>query len=569
MINLYRGREYIALGDKPMTHNKKLYLFAITFVIVGLMIAVSASALIQIPEKTSTSKPVIVNTIKNGIAGRSIAKAQTLGAVMHRSSASPLYADPIPVTSGSHPTIAHALTSVCILGFESQEDPNVWFAVSSDQGMTWSDQAIGWQVPAVPALPDADTCNNGQFIGTMVPNFDDNDGSALYKIITVNPLDLSDTGWNCMYWVWKDVGDFTNFKSVATGGYNSPTAAENTWAYGGAAMIGDFNASTNNPELNTNFFSYQFRDDGYAWIYNWNNVTGCSVTGMDIDQDTLYAYAVWNYVNPGNNNSTDLLVYINNFGKWDTYAGYPIHPDFAQYSLNTTGNDTDFDITSYKNNTMIVSQRDNVSIVCYYSFNALKTVNEVTIAANGSNPRIVQTGYKRAACTYINNGKLYYTITTDGGATWSTPTLVEGSDNIPAEHKSTDICGYGATWMANSTISFGPIVGLLPPAPRLTIDITKGFGVGVKATVNNTGDAAATNMEWQIMVNGGILGLIKSNFSGTIATIPAGGNEPIKTGMIIGLGTITVTMAVTCDEGVTAGPLVRDGSQFTIFTIVK
>jgi hypothetical protein len=538
---------------------KQPMIFAVTIVIAGLLIAVSASGFSGSSPNASVQKPVSVTHVQNAVAGRTVQSARHV-----QPSLMPL-ADPVPVTTGAHPAVSSDLSSIVIIGFEQADNPNVWYTASPDAGQSWLDPAIGWMLPDTPSFPDTDSCNNGHFIAGLVPNPNDLSGSALYKISVSNPLDMSDTGWTNVYWDWSSVGDgFTNFRSVAVGGYNSPVPSENTWTYGAHSMVGDLGGTAGGP--NQPFFSYQANEAGTAWIYNFNNVSGCQIAGEDIDQGTMYSYAVWNYLNP-NTNDMDLYVYINNFGVWGEYAGYPIHPDVATLWINTTGNDTDFDVNSFNNHTMIVSQREG-SIVCYYSSNALNTVSEVTIAATGTHPRIVGTGDKRATCTFIKDGSLYYTNTTDGGATWSTPGKVDGSANVPDERKALDICGLGAAWNDATGVFFGPL-SILPPAPKLSVSISTGFGIGMKGTINNTGNAAATNLKWTVTIKGGILGKIDTTFNGTIASLAAGASTPLSTGMVFGLGTITLTLSAISDEGAAAGPTTKDGTQLIIFTIVK
>jgi hypothetical protein len=84
-------------------------------------------------------------------------------------------------------------------------------------------------------------------------------------------------------------------------------------------------------------------------------------------------------------------------------------------------------------------------------------------------------------------------------------------------------------------------------APILTIEQFKG-GLGVSAVITNTGDAAATNIHWKISLDGKMIFLGK-NTNGTIATLAAGANQKIKTGLVFGFGKINITATATCAEG--------------------
>jgi len=89
-----------------------------------------------------------------------------------------------------------------------------------------------------------------------------------------------------------------------------------------------------------------------------------------------------------------------------------------------------------------------------------------------------------------------------------------------------------------------------PAQPELEIGpITGGFGV--KASVKNTGDGAATNVNWTIALDGKLVFLGKSS-TGIIASLAAAAEEPIKASFILGFGKTNIVVSTTCDEGKTA-----------------
>lgn len=87
--------------------------------------------------------------------------------------------------------------------------------------------------------------------------------------------------------------------------------------------------------------------------------------------------------------------------------------------------------------------------------------------------------------------------------------------------------------------------------PELSVSIAG--GLGATATITNSGDANATNCVATFTITGGLIispsGGTKEVTVGTIAK--EGGIGTAKT-MIIGFGKPTITVTVTCDEGVTA-----------------
>jgi len=87
-------------------------------------------------------------------------------------------------------------------------------------------------------------------------------------------------------------------------------------------------------------------------------------------------------------------------------------------------------------------------------------------------------------------------------------------------------------------------------------------GIGVNAVIMNNGTADATGVEWQIHVEGGILGRIYKTVDGTI-DIPAGGSKTVGTGMLLGLGPLTIYVNVADIEQTATG------TQIIIFSMVK
>ena len=82
------------------------------------------------------------------------------------------------------------------------------------------------------------------------------------------------------------------------------------------------------------------------------------------------------------------------------------------------------------------------------------------------------------------------------------------------------------------------------PVPVIEIgDITGGL-FKLNAVIKNTGDAAATNVQWSIKLTGGLIILGKES-TGTIPTIEAGATADISSKLILGFG--KTVMTVTAD----------------------
>jgi subtilisin family serine protease len=86
-------------------------------------------------------------------------------------------------------------------------------------------------------------------------------------------------------------------------------------------------------------------------------------------------------------------------------------------------------------------------------------------------------------------------------------------------------------------------------------------GLGVSLVITNNGTANLTNITWQLQVKGGILGLINKTVNGTV-DIKAGESKTMSTGMLFGLGGISISARVSVIEKT------AKGTQIIIFSMV-
>jgi hypothetical protein len=521
-------------------NKKKFVIYAITLIVVGLLISISGAAIFQ--NLINENNTFVIEKHKKTDFKLDRTKAKIPTKV---SSSDIIDSVDIPAFDGITPAVSNSGSTMSGASY-SWDQGNVYYYYSLDSGESW-DGGLGWQLSDSPELPSIDGCGDGRYMGSFVPSPYMDDGSAMFKTI-FNAYDWENT-FDGMYWTWNDVGDgYINFIDVEVAGYTSLDSAENTWTYGAHAMIGD---DLGGERAQTPLFSYQCTEDGVAWIYTLGNFSGSESCGIDIDQGTNFCYAAYNYNNfnnvPGDMN---LYIFIMDFNTWGEYSGYPIHNDTSEAYINTSGNDNIIDISVFNDNVIIVSEREG-TIVAYYSDDGLNNVNEVQIDSNGQQPRIVHTSDQSAVCSYIKNGVLYTSITEDGGATWTNPN--ENSEEEPVF--SGDICAFGTLYEVDQIIYFSPIQASFP---IIEISSISG-GIGVNALIKNTGTGDADDLTYNIVATGGILGLINSEDSGIIS-IPAGEETTITLQTIIGLGPITIS--------VTAGlaSLEVEGTQLLIYT---
>jgi hypothetical protein len=160
--------------------------------------------------------------------------------------------------------------------------------------------------------------------------------------------------------------------------------------------------------------------------------------------------------------------------------------------------------------------------------------------------------------TFVRNGRLYASSTSNGGASWETPTEIsEGS--VYDDYHEADVCEAGVVYTGTDDIVyFEPDIG--SSRPIITIGDING-GIGVKVDVNNIGTADATDIAYTISATGGILGMINKEVSDTIS-ISAGDIETISLPMILGIGAVTIE--VTVDQASETA----EGFQILFFTSI-
>ncbi len=251
----------------------------------------------------------------------------------------------------------------------------------------------------------------------------------------------------------------------------------------------------------------------------------------------------------------------------DKYADIECWP-LKQFYLAVDATDPD---VAAKGDVVAVAYDQAGDVKCRTSINAGMNWSDATTVATGSYPAVFVADEK-IYVAYVSSGNLFYKVSTDNGATWGAATQVNDvSGTVVAKAGTADIGPAGFVWTDNrdgANNIYHDYMKMDTPAQLPKLEITKiGGGIGVSATIKNTGDAAATNVEWTITVTGGILGLINVEGTGTAATLAVGAEMSGKTKMILGFGAISVQVTATCDEGSTA-TLSKTGKQLLIFSSI-
>jgi len=104
------------------------------------------------------------------------------------------------------------------------------------------------------------------------------------------------------------------------------------------------------------------------------------------------------------------------------------------------------------------------------------------------------------------------------------------------------------------------LIKLAPEIGHLYIEL-KG-GLGVNAVITNLDTTRSTDVNVELHVDGGFLGLINKTVTETIS-IPAGESETVSTGVLLGFGSVNI-IATANEEEETA-----EGTQLFIFSVVS
>ena len=221
-------------------------------------------------------------------------------------------------------------------------------------------------------------------------------------------------------------------------------------------------------------------------------------------------------------------------------------------------------VASGDNVAVVYMTNDNVygdwDIRCKYSSDHGQNWGTSTVAGEHMTDEMYPAAYmsgNTVFVVYIRDGNLYLVKSEDGGATWGDPIQVNDEDGtVVAEENAVDLQSGGIVWVdnrnGNNDIYYAPL-----PMPVIGIPSISG-GMGVKATVANTGTEDASSVDWSIQLSGLIF--VGKEATGTIDTLAAGSETTISTGLVFGIGPTTIT--------VTAGGASKTASGFVLGPLV-
>ncbi len=523
--------------------NAKKPIFYFGAVVLSIAMIFASASVIAIDTK-NINEPTLVY----GDATPSYESMPTTGTIKAKRLAQPLGTD-IQVTSSLEdeiepaiavdPAVQHLMAYTYVQ--DVSENDIVW-TFSVDGGQSW-DPGVIYDIIGIESHPALSYMGiETSFTGTIQGDIYEGDGAHQYRFLCTDPTD-SDS-YELTFWDWSASFPYKDRLIPDIGGYNLPGKA---WWYGVIACVG-----TRDVRIDMPIFNYaNYVDEGNGWSSYWDEYQGCMNAAVDVDLSNGNWYSVFDYLH---GSDWDLLVITG--GCLDTNGdGYLDY--FQDFIMGDAENTTYPAIGAQDDHVMIVAQTNEFGsedIICYYSDDAGSTWAETMITSDAGtdevSPAIVVYGLD-ATCTFIKDGDLYFTKTTDGGATWSTPEQVNDDDGtVHDTFRNTDITTDGAViWSDNKNGNLDLYIDNVGGQALPLIEIESiGGGFGAKATISNPGDVDLTNINWSITFDGGII-IIGKEKTGVISSLTAGATQEIKTGLIFGFGKPTITVAVESAEG--------------------
>ena len=504
---------------------KTTNILAITLVIAGLVITSAAG--LSLENKSE---------IKNEEFGIAIQQSQPLACVKAESNAI-MDDESFLVFDGEydayHPSISPAPAGGYFAMMETSEDDSIWqpSMFQSADGETWD--------PVLTALydnaqyTDMDSNSQGTF-GTFGASPD------LSGNIIIMQGEIAD-GW---VWAFGDNG-YADLYYNRIASYDDP---EYSSVWGTSVLTGT------DPSFNTGvpyIFYQEVGPNTYGLIGWMNNRYGYVHADVDVDPVALYGYNVYDH-----EDGDHLFVRVVNEGVWQYNSGqdYYYHDNVKTLDID----ETEFTLMypavgAYDDTVIVLAQTSNDEIICYFSDNALSTYQSIIID-EGLYPEIQIIDENTAYCTYIKDDNLLYAMTEDGGESWGTGEALIDSVVDP-DWRAVDLNDETivplAIWQDargdNNDIYFGAFADVQPPA-KLEVTIQTGLGIGVKVMVKNIGGTDAVGVEGVITVTGGIFNRINTTAPTDIGALAIDEEVEIKSGLILGLGSIDITAEATAPD---------------------
>ena len=513
----------------------------ITICIVGLLITVSATAMtIKGPdERNNRFLPELdVNVMK--VAGTPVSETLDVTGMKECKPNIKIRSTDIQVTDSEEdeytPAIAVAGGGDLFLSYTSKESilsSSITWTFSTDDGETW-DPGVYYDIDGTESHPAIDYLGSeNKFAGTLLGPPGESDG-ALQYLFRCDDITDAET-YELFFWDWTSY-PYRDRRIPDIGGYQLDEVA---WFYGIMGCAGTRGEVVDMPIFN--YMNYETEDSG--WSSYFSEYQGCENVAIEVDQTNGYFYAIFDYLNE-TKGDWDLLVL-----RGDCHNDGEGHPIWFDSLIIGGEENTKYPSVGVQGDQVIIIAQSDAGgtqdIVCYYSSDAGENWDMSIVANDAGNdevyPAVISNGLL-ATCTFVMNGDIYVSSTEDGGATWAEAARInDESGTVVEEYHTASLClGFG-TWSdernGNADIFFDTVGAF----PMISIESISG-GIGVSVDIKNSGTVAASNVQWSIDLEGGLV-IIGGHVDGTISTLAPGASQTVKIGFVLGLGGVTITAA--------------------------
>ena len=421
-------------------------------------------------------------------------------------------------------------------------ETNIVVAYSEDAGVSWSD-TYGISGEGSLTRNSVSYCHSSDFeaYGTCLPDYNSKELMLFHYPSMTDPTQVwgDSEGWV----TWSTTLNNIEFYDIAVGGYpygeNSPAPE----FHGVITLIsfGDYGEQLEN--------FYETSEGGIGACYlGFTGQLGDTVS-VAMDPISQTYYEVMELRNDPDYPIEDGIFFEYCWlepGNEDWWLN-----DWPGFIVEGASNPA---LASYNNNVYLVYELEG-AIVCEYSSNAGESFNSITIAAEGAYPEIAIVGDK-VLCSYVSGNDVYTAISENDGVSWTTEeALNDEAGSVVSEPYTIGAAGPYVAWTDDRndapTVFFDQAIEVA--IPIIEIDNLAG-GFGFSADILNTGNAAATNVEWSISFEGGVF--FGGDAEGTISTLEADSQETVSSSFLFGFGGTEITVrAGTATESATANVL--------------
>jgi hypothetical protein len=461
----------------------------------------------------------------------------------------------------THPSVAVDEDGNIFAAYESDKDQSIKWVYSTDNGKSWKESFDFNIEEGFESNPAIDYWDYNRFYATFEPSLDDNHGGTIYIL-----------RYNLKGNVVESYFDFANHEQLPDTDPDwygikdmdiACDSSQKSHEFGVISLV----ASTNYPDAEVVNGPHIFylvpelgEDDEISGNIVWEpKYSNCANSSIDIDKKTHNSYSVYEWFNES---KSKLLVMMYDFAN-------PPDNELGYNGILEIDEDDNFyhpSVGAYNNTVLIASETDkegNKDIICKYSSDGFETETfSTSIIANSSDdeisPEIKWVKENTFICSFIRDGDLYLSKSTDGGKTWNTPVLLnDNKGSVVEKHQSFDLANRGqkVIWSDNREVdNINVFIGdtgvemLKQPASLRVVGFTGGFGLDT--TICNDGDFAAKNIDWTIRVDGKRIFKKGNSFeeTGKVKSLSGGFNAGLDTLVFWGFGPVTVSVTVDAEN---------------------